>query len=139
MGSKTIGSLPEEQINKYDSEADQLGLSRNRYLHNCIEVGRTIFYTSGQVDIERLRALTEGLQTTTTDSDLATVDSNLAEAILTNLPTEEHRSLTKTELREAIFGTEDEQTEQITKALKKLRQQGKIEPLVDDGYIKTND
>ena len=133
-----MAAAPEEIVEKYDAEAEQLGLSRSEYIRQCAEAGRTILQSSGQADIERLRELTEDLQTTI-DSDLATANSDLSEAILANLPTDEHRALTKAEVREAVFGTEDEQIKQITEALKKLHKQGAIEPLVDDGYIKNND
>lgn len=138
MGNKHVGSLPEEIVDKYDAEAEQLGLSRIQYVHNCIEAGRTIFQSSNQADIERLRELTEDSQKTI-DSDLTTADRDISEVILTNLPTEEHRALTKKEIREAVFGTEDEQIKQITEALKELRQQGAITVLVDGKHIKTND
>lgn len=139
MGRKQIGTQPTEIVDQYDVEAEQLGLSRNQYLLQCIEAGRAIFQSSGQADIERLRELTEDTKITPINSDLTTANSDLAEPILLNLPTEEQNALTKQEIRETIFGTEDEQIEQITEALKQLRQQEKITVLVDNGYIKTND
>jgi DNA-binding winged helix-turn-helix (wHTH) protein len=56
-----------------------------------------------------------------------------------NLPTDESRALSKEEIREVVFGTRSEQQEQITQALKHLRKAGMIEPLIDDGYIKTGE
>lgn len=123
----------------YDAEAKQLGLNRTQYVRQCIEIGRTVFQSSGQADVERLRQLTEDTQTTTTNSDLLTANNDISETILANLPTEEQRALTKEEIRKAVFGTKDEQIKQVTNALKELHHQEAIEPLVEDGYIKTND
>lgn len=139
MGRVNLGKVPEEIGNEYMAEAEELGLSRVEYTRECIEIGRMIFQSSGKFDVERLRKLTENEDIATVDSDLTTADGELVSVILNNLPTEEHRALTKDELRVSVFGTEDEQMEQITKALKELNRQGKIEPLVDDGYIKIND
>ena len=139
MGKKNLGQAPTEVVTKYDSEAEELGLSRGEYIRKCIEVGRLIFQSSGEMNIERLRNLSEGSGAVSVDSSLETTEGDLTRAILSNLPVDEHRALTKEEVRTAVFGTEDEQREQITEALKQLRQQDKIRPLVDDGYIKTNE
>lgn len=139
MGVKTLGTIPEEIVDKYSTEAEQLGLNRTQYIRQCIEAGRTVFQSSGQVDIERLREITEDSQVTNTSNDLATADSNITETILKNLPTEEERALSIEEIQEIVFGTEDEQKEQIKRTLQELRQQGAIEALVEDGYIKSND
>ena len=139
MGKKGLGKVPEKVADKYDAEAEQLGLSRAQYIRQCIEVGRTVFQSSGQADIERLREFTEGAQTPANNSNHVTAGSDITETILNNLPTEEHRALTREEIRESVFGTEDKQKKRITDTLKELRQQGAIEALVDDGYIKTND
>lgn len=139
MGNKKLGAAPAEAVTKYGSEAEELGLSRIEYIRKCIEVGRLVFQTSGEIDIERLRNLSEGAGAASFDSSLETTEGDLTEAILSNLPVDEHRALTKEEVRTAVFGTEDEQRKQITKALKQLRKQDKIRPLVDDGYIKTNE
>jgi hypothetical protein len=139
MGSKGLGKGPAETVNKYGSEAEELGLDRVEYIRKCIEVGRLVFQSSGEMDIERLRNLTEGAGAASFDSSLETAEGDLTGAILSNLPVDEHRALTKEEIRTAVFGTEDEQREQITEALKQLSQQDKIRPLVDDGYVKTNE
>jgi len=139
MGKKNVGYAPAEAVIKYDSEAEELGLSRSEYIRKCIEVGRLVFRSSGEMDIERLRNLSEGAGPASFDSSLETTEGDLTGAILSNLPVDEHRALTKEEVRTAVFGTEDEQREQITEALKQLSQQDKIRPLVDDGYIKTNE
>jgi hypothetical protein len=139
MGRKQLGTAPAGIVKKYGSEAEELGLDRAEYIRKCIEVGRLVFQSSGEMDIEQLRNLTEGSGATSFDSSLETAEGDLTGAILSNLPVDEHRALTKKEIRTAVFGTEDEQREQITDALKELSQQDKIRPLVDDGYVKTNE
>lgn len=142
MGSKVLGNIPEEVAERYDDEAEELGLSRSKYVRQRLEAGRLLFKTSNQVDTQLLKQLVDD-DAATFDTDLNTleddIDGDLTNSILANLPTEENRNLTEEELREAIFGTDEEQLTQIRKALKQLRKAGKIESLVGGGYIKTNE
>jgi hypothetical protein len=142
MGQRGLGKIPEEVAEQYDDEAEELGLTRAKYVRQRVEAGRILFKTSGQIDTQLLKQLVNG-DTATFDTDLNTlkddIDGDFTNNILANLPTEENRKLTEEELREAIFGTEKEQLTQITKALKQLRKAGKIESLVGGGYIKTNE
>jgi hypothetical protein len=141
MGTKgrtPVGTVRKELAEKYKQEADELGVSRSEYIRKCIEVGRLTFRTSGKIDINRLRELTEE-ESASTDSDLETSGADLGEAILRNLPTDENRALSPEEIREAVFGTNSEQQEEIVNGLKKLRKAGMIEALVGDKYIKTED
>lgn len=140
MGRTTLGMIPTEVAEQYSEEADELGLSRAEYVRKCIEIGRIIFQSSGDLNIERLRSLSEqnSDQDMSSNEDRVTISNDsLAGAILKNLPTDEERALSKEEIREAIFGTEQEQREQVTNELRDLRKRDRIEPLVDDGYIKT--
>lgn len=140
MGRTTLGMIPTEVAEQYSEEADELGLSRSEYVRKCIEIGRIIFQSSGDLNIERLRSLSEqnSDQDMSSNEDRVTISNDsLAGAILKNLPTDEERALSKEEIREAIFGTEQEQREQVTNELRDLRKRDRIEPLVDDGYIKT--
>jgi len=136
---KSIGYASDETVEKYTTEAEELGLSRAKYVRQCTEIGRMIFQSSGKVDVKQLRELTEKDHTSTVQTELTTRNGDIISTILNNLSTEENRALTKEEIRKTVFGTEDEQIEQITTALKKLHKQKQIEPLVDDGYIKTNE
>lgn len=139
MGRTTLGMIPTEVAEQYSDEADEVGLSRAEYVRKCIEIGRIIFQSSGELNIERLRSLSEQnskQELNSDNSDFTISDNNLAGAILKNLPTDEDRALSKEEIREAIFGTEQEQREKITEELKNLRKNNRIEPLVEDGYIK---
>lgn len=142
MGRTTLGMIPNEVAEQYSEEADELGLSRAEYVRKCIEIGRIIFQSSGELNIDRLRSLSEqnsSQELSSTDQNVAIPNDNLAGAILKNLPADEDRALSKEEIRETIFGTEQEQREQVTEVLKNLRKSDRIEPLVDDGYIKTRE
>ena len=140
MGRKSLGTIPEEVAEKYDDEADELGLDRSEYVRQRVEAGRLMFRASNQVDTKLLKQLVNDDTDTETDlntpDDKIEIDGDLTDTILANLPTEEHRKLSEEELREAVFGTEEEQLTQIRKALKQLRKAGKIESLVGGGYIK---
>lgn len=136
MGKKSIGQIREDLAERYDQEADELGISRSDYVRRCIEIGRLVFRTSGQIDIDRLRELSEE-ESVSMSSDLETSEGDIAEAVLRNLPTDEDRALSPDELREVIFGTESEQQNEIKTTLEQLRKSGMIEVLVGDEYVKT--
>lgn len=138
MGKKSVGQIREDLAERYDQEADELGLSRADYARRCMEIGRLVFRTSGQIDIDRLRELSEE-ESVSMDSDLETSEGDIAEAVLRNLPTDEDRALSPDELREVIFGTESEQQNEIKTTLEQLRKAGMIEVLVGDEYVKTEE
>lgn len=138
MGRKIIGQIREDLAERYDQEADELGLSRTDYARRCMEIGRLVFRTSGQIDIDRLRELSEE-ESVSMSSDLETSEGDIAEAVLRNLPTDEDRALSPDELREVIFGTESEQQNEIKTTLEQLRKAGMIEVLVGDEYVKTEE
>jgi len=136
MGRTNIGQVREDLAERYDQEADELGISRSDYVRRCVEIGRLVFRTSGQIDIDRLRELSEA-ESVSMSSDLETSEGDIAEAVLRNLPTDEDRALSPDELREVIFGTESEQQNEIKTTLERLRKSGMIEVLVGDEYVKT--
>jgi hypothetical protein len=138
MGKKNIGQIREDLAERYDQEADELGISRSDYVRRCIEIGRLVFRTSGQIDIDRLRELSEE-ESVSMSSDLETSEGDIAEAVLRNLPTDEDRALSPEELREVVFGTESEQQNEIKTTLEQLRKAGMIEVLVGDEYVKTEE
>ena len=138
MGRTNIGQVREDLAERYDQEADELGISRSDYVRRCIEIGRLVFRTSGQIDIDRLRELSEA-ESVSMSSDLETSEGDIAEAVLRNLPTDEDRALSPDELREVIFGTESEQQNEIKTTLEQLRKAGMIEVLVGDEYVKTEE
>lgn len=132
----TSVGIREDLAERYDQEADELGVSRNEYCRKCIEIGRLVFRTSGQIDIDRLRELSEE-ESVSASSDLETSEGDIAEAVLRNLPTEEDQAVSPEELQEVVFGTESEQHEEIKTTLEQLRKAGMIEVLVGDEYVKT--
>ena len=136
MGRTNIGQVREDLAERYDQEADELGVSRSDYARRCMEIGRLVFRTSGQIDIDRLREFSEE-ESVSMSSDLETSESDIAEAVLRNLPTDEERALSPEELREVVFGTESEQQNEIKTTLEQLRKAGMIEVLVGDEYVKT--
>jgi hypothetical protein len=138
MGRKNIGQIREDLAERYDQEADELGVSRSDYARRCMEIGRLVFRTSGQIDIDRLRELSEE-ESVSMSSDLETSEGDIAEAVLRNLPTDEDRALSPDELREVVFGTESEQQNEIKTTLEQLRKAGMIEVLVGDEYVKTEE
>ena len=125
MGRTNIGQVREDLAERYDQEADELGISRSDYVRRCVEIGRLVFRTSGQIDIDRLRELSEA-ESVSMSSDLETSEGDIAEAVLRNLPTDEDRALSPDELREVIFGTESEQQNEIKTTLERLRKSGMI-------------
>ena len=136
MGMTSLGQIRKEIADRYGEEADELGVSRSEYVRKCIEIGRLVFRTSGEIDIDRLRELTED-ESVSISSELETSEGDIAEAVLRNLPTDEDRALSPDELREVVFGTESEQHEEIVTTLEQLRKAEMIEVLVGDEYIKT--
>ena len=137
MGRTSIGHIRDDLAEKYDEEADELGISRSNYVRRCIEIGRLTFRTSGQINIDRLREISEEESVSIT-SDIETSEGNIAEAVLRNLPTDEGKALSPEELRKVVFGTESEQHEEIITTLEQLRKAGMIEVLVGDKYVKTD-
>ncbi|RJX47491.1 hypothetical protein [Halonotius pteroides] len=134
---KTV-AIRDELAEQYDQESDEVGLSRSDYARRCIEIGRLVFRSNGKVDIDRLRELTEG-EIVSADSDLETSEGDLGDAVLRNLSTDKDQSLSAEELREMVFGTEEEQRDEIKNTLQQLREAGMIEVLVGDEYIKAED
>ena len=137
MGMTSLGGIRKEVADRYGEEADELGISRNEYVRKCVEIGRLVFRTSGDIDIDRLRELTED-ESVPISSELETSEGNIAEAVLRNLPTDEDQALSPDELRQVVFGTESEQHEEIVTTLQQLRKVEMIEVLVGDEYVKTD-
>jgi len=128
--------LSEEHLAQIGEEAEELGLSRSKYARQRLEAGRLVFQSSDRLDVDTLSNLIDGNRTAPVDSELQTSDNDIKEQILTNLPTDEERALTKEDLRKTIFGSEDEQFEAIDAALRQLNDAGKVRPAFDGGYIR---
>jgi hypothetical protein len=83
-----------------------------------------------------LNSLIHGTETGPVNSELQTPDDDITDQIVTNLPTDEERALTQEDLRQAVFGSKDEQLEAIETALRRLNDTGKVSPAFDGGYVK---
>lgn len=139
MGSRSLGTLPEEYVERLDEEATALGLSRTKYVQQRLEAGRLLFDCSDTLNAGTLSDLVDQ-EDLSVNTELQTADSDIADTILANLPTDETKALEQEELRVAVFGNKKEQLKEIEKVLKKLYQQEKIDsPAFDSGYIKKNE
>lgn len=123
---KVSVTMPEATVETIDEEADQLGMSRAEYIRQHLHAGRRLFQSSGKLDRQLLEALVDGDESAHLSDDLTTDASGIEDDILTNLPRSEDRALSREELREAVFGTLDEQLEQVNDALKYLRERDRV-------------
>jgi hypothetical protein len=46
MGTSSIGTARQELLDKYNEEAEELGISRAEYMRKCIQIGRLTFLSS---------------------------------------------------------------------------------------------
>ena len=115
------------RVEEIDAEADELGLSRSAYLRQRIEAGRLLFQTSGSVDTDLLKTLVEeGAASfeTDTDTDVAEITDDVTQTVREKLPADPDRAASKEEIRQMVFGTKDEQLEEVKKALQQLGERG---------------
>lgn len=136
MGKQVRVTFSEEDLERINEEAEELGLPRTKYIRQRFEAGRLVFQTSDRLDADTLSSLIDSNRTTPVDSELQTPDNDITEQILANLPTDEQRALTQQNLRKTIFGSEDEQLEAIDAALRRLNDDEKVKPAFDGGYVK---
>ena len=136
---RSIGTLPDDYIDRLDEEAGALGLSRTKYVRQRLEAGRLLFECSDKLRTEMLTDLVDQDGSPTITNELETPDSDIANKVLANLSTDENRALEQEEIREAVFGSQEEQLETIAKTLRDLNERGMVEPAFDGGYIKTDE
>ena len=136
MGKQISVSFSEEHGTQIEQEAEELGLSRSKYIRQRIEAGRLVFRFSDKLDADALNNLIDDSSEAHATNELQTPDDSIMKRILANLSTDEERALTKEELREAVFGSEDEQLEAVDAALRQLNDAGKASPAFDGGYVK---
>lgn len=138
MGNKTtLASTRRDYVERVDEEAEELGLSRNKYVRQRLNAGRLLFQ-AGKLDVELLEELMETDGAERQDTDIETLDGDISQRVLSLLSTDEDRAATVEELRRDIFGTKQEQEELLTDVLKQLNDQGKIRPAFDEGYVKND-
>lgn len=136
---KNLGAVPDDYIDRLDEEAEALGLSRNKYVRQRLEAGRLLFQCSDKVSTEMLTDLVDQDGSPTITDELETPDSDIANKILANLSTDGNRALEQEEIREAVFGSQEEQLETIEQTLRNLNERGMVEPAFNGGYIKTDE
>lgn len=136
---RSVASLPDEYVDLLSNEADELGLSRSKYVRQRLEAGRLLFQSSDKLSTETLNDVVHQDGPPTIDNELETPDSDITDKLLANLPTDESQALEQDELQEVIFGTNEEQLEVIETALRELNERGQVEPAFDGGYVKTDE
>jgi len=136
---RSVGSLPDEYVNRLDEEAEELGLSRNKYVRQRLEAGRLLFECSDKLSTETLSDFADLDGSPTITNELETPDSDIANKILANLSTDEKRALEQEEIREAVFGSQEEQLETIDETLRELNERGIVRAAFEGGYIKTDE
>ncbi|MGB9963281.1 hypothetical protein ACOZ32_14010 (plasmid) [Halobacterium sp. MBLA0001] len=136
---RSVASLPDEYVDQLSAEADELGLSRSKYVRQRLEAGRLLFQSSDKLSTETLNDLIRQDGSSAVDNELENPDSDITEKLLANLPTDESQALEQDELQKAVFGTKEEQLEAIETALRELNERGQVEPAFDGGYVKTNE
>ena len=136
---RSVGTLPDDYVDRLDEEAEELGLARSRYVRQRLEAGRLLFECSDKLSTETLSGLVDLDGSPTITNELETPDSDIANKVLANLSTDESRALEREEIRETVFGSQQEQLETIEKTLRDLNERGMVEPAFDGGYIKTDE
>ena len=126
MASRNISvRLQEDVIDRLDGEADQLGMSRAEYVRQHLHVGRRVMQASGQLDRNFLATVAED-GTNHIEGDMTTSLDDIEEEILDALPADARRAMGPEEVRETVFGSDQEQLEHIKDGLDRLNEQGDI-------------
>ena len=121
-------------VKRIDEEADQLGMSRSEYIRKHLLAGRRLFRSSGKLDRQLLSQLVEGDESAHLSDDLTTDADGLADEIRAALPADKERALTTDEVRKAVFGTTDEQRDQVEQALEYLAERDQIDITVNGEF-----
>lgn len=135
MSRKRIGfEIDVANSKRIDEEADQLGMSRAEYIRKHLNAGRRLFQSSGKLDRQLLSQLVEGDESAHLSDDLTTDADGLADEIRAALPADRERALTTDEVRKAVFGTTDEQRDQVEQALEYLAERDQIDITVNGEF-----
>jgi len=135
MGNKTMTFRMEATAAEtVGDEADQLGMSRSEYIRSHLHAGRRLFQSSSKLDRQLLSQLVEGDESLHLSDDLTTDADGLADEIRAALPADKERALTTDEVRKAVFGTTDEQRDQVKQALEYLAERDQIDITVNGEF-----
>lgn len=119
--------MAESTVDIIDDEADRLNMSRSEYIRQHLHAGRRLFQSSGKLDTQMLADLVEDDEAAHLSDDLTTDADGLADDIKAALPTDKDRALTKEQVRKAVFGTDEQQTEKVQETLGYLYERDQIE------------
>lgn len=136
-------SGPDEEVKQWKEEANELGITQSRYGRERIRAGKRL-WDVGEFNADTLSQFLDGEDdadgSQRTDSSQTTIEQDIAETVLRELPKKGARDPVELpDLRELVFGTEQEQQEAILDALEVLNEQGKAERTVKGGFVKTDD
>ena len=132
MGKQMSFKLPEDVVREIDNEADDLDMSRSKYVRKHLHAGRRLFQSSGKLDRKMLQQLVEDDKAAALGDDLTTDAEGTEDEILAILPTDKNRAATKDELRTEIFGTIEKQRDRLSEALDYLEERDQISYTVDN-------
>jgi hypothetical protein len=135
MSRKTVTvKFSEEVVDRLDEEADQLGMTRAGYIRKHLQVGRRVMQASGQLDRDFLATVVEDANHL--EGDITTSRNEVEEEVLDALPTDSRRAMSPEKVKEAVFGTTDEQLEQVKDTLDVLNERDDITINADaEAYI----
>lgn len=135
MGQVLEFRVEDSYRDRIAAEADELNLSRAAYVQMMFEAGRRLFQASGKLDTDALAALVnEDGGSFQSDNELAEIEDDLANTILSKLPADPNRPATKEEVRKMVFGTKKEQLSEVDDALKALYDRDEIDSAYEGGY-----
>lgn len=134
MSGRLTITIPESDLELVEDEADQLNMGRIEYVRQNFYAGRRLFQSSAKLDRSLLSELIEGDQSAHISSSLSTDAEGIEDEIRTKLPVDKTRASNAEEIRKDIFGTIDEQKEQIKQALEYLDERDQISVTVDGEF-----
>jgi len=133
---KSVGfEMDTELVEQIDDEADELNISRSEYLRQLVQAGRLIVDV-GKLDTQMIRELVDdGVDSVEAqNNNIHKIDEQIVEVVLDKLPRDENRAMSKDEVRELVYGSVDEQKENIDTVCKRLYEEDKLSRAYEGGY-----
>lgn len=134
-------SGPDEEIQRWKDEADELGITQSRYARERVRAGNRL-WEAGEFKTDSLAQLVEENDVAggSTMSPQATIEESFAEKVLRELPVKgTNDAVELSDLRQLVFGTKEEQRDAILDTLEDLNKQGKVERTVKGGFVRSQD
>lgn len=129
--------MAEKTVEKLDEEAGELNMSRAEYIRKHLQVGRRVMQASGQLDRDFLETVVED-DTDHLTGDMATSLDEIEKEVLDVIPADSRRAVSAEAIRKSVFGTVDEQLEQVKDVLDVLNERGDI-TITADAEVYKND